>query len=89
MVAPNTWTKVEWDLSTLAPEGPPSFYTQTLTNVGHVQVGFNVPASMANSATSYAYGLDQVTVSNVPEPSCVLLMAGAIGMALAVRRSRD
>ena len=95
LVAPNTWTKLEYDIdvskigTTIIPETVPpatdlSTYISVFSNVGRVQFGFNVPASMANSSTSYVYQLDQVSV--VPEPAAVVLVLSSAGLAWMRRR---
>ena len=50
LIAPNTWTKLSYEIAPshineyLFPEGPPSFYNSTFSNVGNIQVGYSVPA---------------------------------------------
>ena len=91
LVAPNTWTQLEWYISpnngTLQPEGPPSFFNQVFNSLGHIQIGIIVPSALANSSTSYTYGIDQVSVSNVPEPTTAFLLLGGLGLvAMNLRR---
>ena len=98
---PLTWTKLDYIIDpsqiglTLTPETQPpatdlSTFNDTFTNVGRVQIGFNVPASMASSPTSYVYALDQVSVSivPVPEPGSLFLVLSGIAMGLNCRRRR-
>jgi hypothetical protein len=95
LVAPNTWTKLEYDIdpseigSTVIPETvPPATdlitFNSVFSNVGRVQFGFNVPAELANSDTNYVYQLDQVSV--VPEPAGIVLVLGGVGLAWTGRR---
>jgi len=91
VVAPNTWTQLEWYINSSNPnlqvEGPPSFFCSTFGNIGHNQIGINVPSALANSSASYTYGFDQVSVSNVPEPTTAFLLLGGLGLvAMNLRR---
>lgn len=93
-VQPNTWTKLDYLIdpngfgTTVQPETSPPNYLSTFnavfSNVGRVQFGFVVPASMANSTANVIYRLDQVTV--VPEPTGALLTLVGVGAAWLLRR---
>jgi hypothetical protein len=97
LVQPFTWTKLNYGInpsqigSTLFPETTTpgtelATYNSVFTDIGRVQIGFSVPASMVGSANTYLYAIDQVSVA-IPEPaSAVLLVAGAF--AANVRRRR-
>ncbi|MEX0642822.1 MAG: PEP-CTERM sorting domain-containing protein [Pirellulales bacterium] len=101
IVQPNTWTQLNFVINpgqigtTLFPETDVpdenlSYFNQTFSNpgLGRIQIGFNVPASMANSPTSFVYRLDQVSV-NTPEPATMLMIGIAAGVAVLRRRRRD
>jgi hypothetical protein len=98
IVQPNTWTKLSYIISpsqigtTLFPEAIDpnenlSYFNQTFSNFGRIQIGFNVPASMANSSTSFVYAIDQVSV-NTPEPATWLMFSAAVGVGALSRRRR-
>jgi hypothetical protein len=90
VVAPNTWTKLEWYINPntgkLAAEGPPSFFNMVFNDMGHIQVGIVVPQALANSGSTYTYDIDQVSVSNVPEPASLVFVGVAAVCGLARRR---
>ena len=77
-VLPNVWTELNFDISPSSPqfvtfEG--SNFNTVFSNVGHIQLGVSIPASLASDPTVYTYGLDKVVA--VPEPASVLLLAAA------------
>ena len=71
---------------TLFPEGPPSFYDSVFTNLGHVQIGYEVPARYGHSAHMITFGLDKVSI-NTPEPTGCVLALGFGSLGLIRRRS--
>lgn len=67
-------------------EGP-STYASVFGNLGHIQIGLNVPASLAGVDRAVTFAIDQPTI--VPEPSMAGLMAlAATTSFLGVRRQR-
>lgn len=90
-VPPNTWTKLTYKIAaseinvTLFPEGPPSVYTSTFSNIGRVQVGYTVPAGFGADTNTYTFGLDQPSIA-IPEPACGVLLAGSALIGLMYRR---
>jgi hypothetical protein len=79
-VPPNQWTTVEFDVSPSSSqlvsfEG--SDYATVFSNIGHIQFGANIPAALANDATLYTFGLDNVSV-DIPEPTSMVLIGLAI-----------
>ncbi|MCA9265525.1 MAG: hypothetical protein KDA60_16810 [Planctomycetales bacterium] len=88
-VPPNVWTDVTFDISAANPqfvtfEG--SNFASVFSNVGHVQLGFDVPAGLAGSNSPVTVDLDQVALV-VPEPLCTLPFVLS-GLALLERRRR-
>jgi hypothetical protein len=94
LVQPNTWTLLSYDIDpssvnvTLFPEGPPSVFTQTFTDIGNIQMFFAVPPSMTGDMTNYTFGLDKVTTSFVPEPASWLFALGAALRGVGLRKRR-
>ena len=64
---PNTWTLLSFDINpseinaTLFPEGPLSFYDTVFTDLGHVQIGFDVPVGYGMTNNTFTFGLDKVS----------------------------
>lgn len=90
VVLPNQWTEIVFDLSPTSPqfvsfEG--SDWATVLGNIGHVQFGVEIPASLADSDVEYTFDLDQVAIAT-PEPAAFML--GILGSMVFVswRRSR-
>jgi hypothetical protein len=85
LIAPNVWTLVSFDLR---PEGGEwiSFegttYATALSNVGNMQVGFNVPASLAGQNITGHF--DMTGFSIVPGPGTLALLA--LGGVISRRR---
>jgi hypothetical protein len=81
--------------TTLFPEGAPqdnlTTFNGTFTDVERIQIGFNTPASMALSATSYKYGVDQISVytGEIPEPATWCLGLCAVGLVMLRRRRQS
>jgi len=101
LVAPNTWTQLNFDIVpsqigvTLFPETEEplemlDYFEQSFSSFGRFQIGFITPASMAMSSKSYRYAIDQVSISGprVPEPASWFLALCASCLALIRRRRR-
>jgi MYXO-CTERM domain-containing protein len=92
LVPPNTWTQLSYDIVpsnidvSLFPEGPPSFFNSTFSNLGHIQIGYSVPAGFGADANSYAFGVDKISISSVPEPASYLVALGGLATGLLWRR---
>jgi hypothetical protein len=94
LVPPNTWIQMSFDIVpasinvTLFPEGPPSFFGGTFSNVGHIQIGYTVPAGFGADPNTYTFGLDQPSISAVPEPAGWLLAISCLATGVVRRRPR-
>jgi hypothetical protein len=91
-VLPNTWTQLTFDIRANNPEFVTfegSSFNTVFSNVGHVQVGVSVPASLNANSTAFAFDIDKVSIIQaVPEPT-TLAAAFLAGLALlGVRRAR-
>lgn len=87
-VPPNAWTPLTFLINPSSPqwvtfEG--STYNTVLRNVGHIQIGIEIPSSLASDATTYEVDLDQVAIRVVPEPPVALLL-GALALATGILR---
>ncbi len=75
-IAANTWTLVEFDLRATGGEWA-SFegtsYGVALSNVGNMQIGFQVPASLAGQNINGSF--DMTGFSVVPAPGAIALVA--------------
>ncbi len=84
-IAANTWTQVEFDLSPVGGEWV-SFegtsYGVALSNVGNMQIGFIVPASLAGQDFTGHFDMTGFTV--VPGPGALALLG--LGGLVARRR---
>lgn len=85
-VMPNTWTTLTFPINAANPqfisfEG--ADFNTVFSNVGRVQVGVSVPASMAGVDQVFAFDLD--TVSLVPTPGALALL-GLAGVFARRRR---
>jgi MYXO-CTERM domain-containing protein len=91
LITPNTWTKISYEIDPshineyLLPEGPPSFYTSTFSNLGNIQVGYSVPAGFGTVNQSFNFSLDQLSI-NTPEPASAFLAMGLAAIAFMRRR---
>ena len=89
-VLPNTWTELVFDLTATSPqlvsfEG--SSYAAVFGDIGHVQIGVEVPAALAGLDVDYDFQIDRVSL--VPEPTTAAMLAlGLLGVALAGRPTR-
>lgn len=85
-IAANTWTLVEFDLRPVGGEWA-SFegtsYGVALSNVGNMQIGFLVPASIAGQDINGSF--DMTGFSVVPTPGALALIALS---GLVARRRR-
>lgn len=87
-VFPNQWTKVTIAIDPFNPqfvtfEG--SDFNTVFSNIGHIQIGPSIPASLAGSTDPIQFDLDQPSI--VPEPMTGICLA-AIGAVALVRRRR-
>jgi hypothetical protein len=85
-VMPNTWTQLQFAIDASSPQFI-SFefgdFASVFSNVGRVQFGVSVPASLAGVDQGYTFDFDKV--SFVPAPGAV----GVVGLGLvAVGRRR-
>jgi len=73
-IPPNTWTRISYKLSpekvnqNLFTEGEPELYYTSLSNVGHIQIGFRVPDGFNSNTTTYITDLDQPSIDRLPVP---------------------
>jgi hypothetical protein len=84
---PGAWTQLKFIINSGNPEfvtfEGTSFAT-VFSNVGHVQLGVNVPAQLAGNATPYTFDIDKASIAaQVPEPSAFIALA-VVGMHLAL-----
>jgi hypothetical protein len=92
-VLPGAWTQLKFIINPGNPEFVTfegSSFNTVFSNVGHVQLGVNVPAALAGNATPYTFDIDKASIAGqVPEPSGLLtsVIAG-IGLMLRPRRIR-
>lgn len=83
-VAPSTWTDISFDIV----EGNPALFGEgfsfndVFSNIGHVQVGVTVSATLAGVDQSFDFDIDQVSI--VPEPGALGLIA--LGALAFLRR---
>jgi hypothetical protein len=90
-VMPGAWTQLEISISPnnsefVTFEGT-SFAT-VFSDVGHVQLGVNVPAALAGNMTQYTFDIDKASIAaQVPEPSAFIAFLVA-GLHLAFWRRR-
>lgn len=85
-VAPNVWTEVFYDLTEGSPDiisfGAGS-YASIFSNIGNIQLGFNVPAGYAGQNIDVKFDIDNFTI--VPAPGA-LAMLGFAGLISRRRR---
>jgi hypothetical protein len=85
VIASNQWTTVTFDL-TLGSADFISFggsdYNTIFSNIGNIQIGFNVPTSLAGQNIDARFDIDNVHI--VPAPASMLLLS----LGLVARRRR-
>jgi hypothetical protein len=90
-VLPNTWTALTFSISPANPEFVTfegSSFGAVFSNVGHVQVGVEVPGSLGANPTEFTFGIDKPTIAAaVPEPSG-FAAAVFLGIAFFVTQRR-
>ncbi len=76
-VAPNEWTTIVFDVT----EGSPDIislgggtYGAIFGNVGNIQIGFNVPLSLAGQDIDGRFDIDNFAL--IPAPAALLMLAG-------------
>jgi len=86
-VLPGAWT----DISIAIDESNPQFisfegtdFVSVFSNVGHLQIGVEVPASLAGQDAPFNFDIDNVTIVPAPSPIAGLALASL----LAARRRR-
>ena len=85
-VLPNLWTEIIFEIDesnpSMFPEGGPGTFDAAFADIGHVQIGVQVPDPLAGGGV-FTYDLDGVSI--VPAPGSVALLALT---ALVGRRRR-
>jgi hypothetical protein len=84
----------EWTLLTWAIDPASSLCTgetvtcaQALASVGNFQIGTSAPSELTGLNQAFTFGVDRVSLSAVPEPTALaLLAAGALGLGWLGRR---
>jgi hypothetical protein len=86
-VPSGVWTQLTLPVTSGAfiTEGPPTLFTSTFSNVGMMQIGFIVPAALANMNLTSTFDVDRISI--VPEPAAVSLILVGGGVVLS-RRTR-
>jgi hypothetical protein len=91
-VPPNTWTQLTFDIGPSNPEFVTfegSSFGAVFSNIGHVQVGVSVPASLAANPNAFSFDIDKVSIARaIPEPTTFCL-ALVVGMVLAAMRTAE
>jgi hypothetical protein len=87
-IAPNVWTKVEFDIDAsnpnFQPEGPVAF-SEVFPLLGYLQIAAASPGSATGTVT---FDLDKVSISAVPEPNAIGLALAGVGCLSLLRRRR-
>lgn len=84
---PNTWTQITFAIDPNNPqfvsfEG--SDFASVFSNVGHIQIGVNVPLALAGAGQTFTFDLDHARLIPAPGAASVLAMSGLV----ALRRRR-
>ncbi|RIK81213.1 MAG: hypothetical protein DCC67_08370 [Planctomycetota bacterium] len=91
-VPPGVWTKIAFNVTPSSPQNltyEATSYNTVFSNVGHMQFGVSIPESLRGGATPYAFDLDRVRVSNVPEPAaCGLAALALASLSAFIRNTR-
>lgn len=78
-VAPNTWTTVFYDLTPGSPDiislGGGT-YPAIFSNIGNIQIGFNVPASLSGQDLLGRFDIDNIRIIPAPGAAGMALLAG-------------
>jgi hypothetical protein len=78
-VLPNQWTPISILIHPINPsfifEGPSTFGS-VFSNIGHLQIGVDVPDSLAGVDQDFTFDLDQVSIVPAPGALALLAMAG-------------
>lgn len=89
-VAPNVWTEIFYDLT----EGSPDIisygsgnHLSVFSNIGNIQLGFNVPAGYAGQNIDVRFDIDNFTIVPAPGTLAMLGIAG-LGLGRGGRRRR-
>ena len=84
-VMPNTWTEITIQIDPSNPllieEGIPGtgIFEATFSDVGNLQIGLEVPASLAGFPVDVRFDLDQVALVPAPGALALLLAGGLVG----------
>lgn len=91
VVTSGEWTLVTFDIDPLSPLciGEGVSCAAALASIGNVQLGTSAPAALTSLNQAFTLDVDQITVTNVPEPGTLALLASGLGaLAGAGRRRR-
>lgn len=93
-VPPGQWSQIIIPLPnpSIVFEGPFT-YPMVFSNIGHVQIGVSVPASMAGVNQDYTFEVDKISLLNTPVPAVstvglVVLLVGLTGAGAMVVQKR-
>jgi hypothetical protein len=88
VIAPNEWTTITFDLT----EGSPDIislgggtYAGIFSNIGNMQFGFNVPASLAGQDIDARFDIDNFRIIPTPGAGAALAL-GVFGLTARRRR---
>jgi hypothetical protein len=90
-VPPNTWTQLNFDIRADNPEFVTfegSSFNAVFSNIGHIQLGVNVPAALNENATAFTFDIDKASIAAVPEPAGVVAGVMASIAIVGGRRQR-
>ncbi|MCL4684883.1 PEP-CTERM sorting domain-containing protein [Myxococcota bacterium] len=91
LVPSGQWTQLNFDIDPNSPlcTGEAVTCAEALANVGNLQFGTSAPLALTEVDQAFLLGLDQVTITAVPEPGTTgLLATGLAGLAALGRRRR-